>query len=133
MATIAQKIPKEALLDMLSKMWQIRAFEEKAEALFALGKVHGTMHLSIGQEASAVGAVSALQAGDYMTSTHRGHGHCIAKDADLKLMMAPMSILETWERLVLWVGALPLLLALHSAPTCVPQGRSVSASSAMAQ
>jgi len=95
MATIAQKIPKEALLDMLSKMWQIRAFEEKAEALFALGKVHGTMHLSIGQEASAVGAVSALQAGDYMTSTHRGHGHCIAKDADLRLMMAEFLGKET--------------------------------------
>ncbi|UCC76476.1 MAG: hypothetical protein JSW37_13380, partial [Anaerolineales bacterium] len=62
MATMTQEIPQETLLGMLSKMWQIRAFEEKAEDLFALGKVHGTMHLSIGQEASAVGAVSALQA-----------------------------------------------------------------------
>jgi acetoin:2,6-dichlorophenolindophenol oxidoreductase subunit alpha len=63
-------------------------FEEKAEELYALGKIHGTMHLSIGQEASAVGACLALQSDDYILSTHRGHGHSIAKGADLFLMMA---------------------------------------------
>jgi len=83
------------LIDMLSKMHRIRAFEEKADQLFALGKVHGTMHLSIGQEATAVGAVSALRADDYMVSTHRGHGQCIAKNADIKLMMAEFLGKET--------------------------------------
>jgi TPP-dependent pyruvate/acetoin dehydrogenase alpha subunit len=66
----------------------IRAFEEKAEELYTLGKIHGTMHLSIGMEASAVGAIAALRPDDLILSTHRGHGHCIAKGADLNLMMA---------------------------------------------
>jgi pyruvate dehydrogenase E1 component alpha subunit len=69
-------------------MVTIRAFEEKAEQLYALGKIHGTMHLSIGMEASAVGAVMALRPDDFILSTHRGHGHCIAKGADLNRMMA---------------------------------------------
>jgi pyruvate dehydrogenase E1 component alpha subunit len=73
---------------MLELMNTVRAFEEKAEELYTLGKIHGTMHLSIGMEASAVGSVLALEAGDLVLSTHRGHGHCIAKGADLKLMMA---------------------------------------------
>jgi pyruvate dehydrogenase E1 component alpha subunit len=88
-------LSKEKLSDMLSKMLKIRAFEQKAEELFAVGKVHGTMHLSIGQEGSAVGAVSALRSDDWMTSTHRGHGQCIAKNGDLKLMMAEFLGKET--------------------------------------
>jgi pyruvate dehydrogenase E1 component alpha subunit len=78
----------EMLHQALCKMYLIRYFEEKAEALYAMGKIHGTMHLSIGQEASAMGACLALHPDDLMLSTHRGHGHCIAKGADLKLMMA---------------------------------------------
>lgn len=73
---------------MLHLMQEVRAFEEKAEELYAQGKIHGTMHLSIGMEASAVGSVLALQSQDLILSTHRGHGHCIAKGADLNLMMA---------------------------------------------
>lgn len=73
---------------MLERMDLIRFFEEKADELFALGRVHGTMHLSIGQEASAVGACAALREDDLLLSTHRGHGHCIAKGAEVKLMMA---------------------------------------------
>jgi len=69
-------------------MYLIRAFEEKAEQLYMMGKVHGTMHLSIGMEASAVGSVAALRPDDYILSTHRGHGHCIAKGADLDRMVA---------------------------------------------
>jgi pyruvate dehydrogenase E1 component alpha subunit len=88
-------LSKKKLIDMLSKMLKIRAFEERAEELFALGKVHGTMHLSIGQEGCAVGAVSALRPNDWMTSTHRGHGHCIAKNGDLKRMMAEFLGKET--------------------------------------
>lgn len=70
-------------------MLLIRTFEERAEELFALGKVHGTMHLSIGQEATAMGVSSALRQGDYLLNTHRGHGHCLAwHDSDVNLMMA---------------------------------------------
>jgi pyruvate dehydrogenase E1 component alpha subunit len=69
-------------------MHLIRRFEEKAEDLYALGKVHGTMHLYIGEEAVAVGACLALRPDDYILSTHRGHGHCLAKGADVNLMMA---------------------------------------------
>ncbi|MDD5371191.1 MAG: thiamine pyrophosphate-dependent dehydrogenase E1 component subunit alpha, partial [Anaerolineaceae bacterium] len=79
-------------LQLYNKMYvlmhTIRAFEEKAEELYTQGKIHGTMHLSIGMEASAVGSVLALEPGDLILSTHRGHGHCIAKGADLNLMMA---------------------------------------------
>ena len=74
--------------DLLRQMYTIRAFEEMAEQLYAMGKIHGTMHLSIGMEASAVGAIAALRPDDLILSTHRGHGHCIAKGADLNLMMA---------------------------------------------
>ena len=74
--------------ELLRQMYTIRAFEEKAEQLYAMGKVHGTMHLSIGMEASAVGAIAALRPDDLILSTHRGHGHCIAKGADLNRMMA---------------------------------------------
>ena len=81
-------LESHVLYEALEKMYLIRAFEEKAESLYAMGKIHGTMHLSIGQEASAVGACLALRPHDYILSTHRGHGHCIAKGADLDLMMA---------------------------------------------
>jgi TPP-dependent pyruvate/acetoin dehydrogenase alpha subunit len=74
--------------ELLRQMFTIRAFEEMAEQLYALGKIHGTMHLSIGMEASAAGSVAGLQRDDLMLSTHRGHGHCLAKGADLNLMMA---------------------------------------------
>jgi pyruvate dehydrogenase E1 component alpha subunit len=81
--------------ELLRQMYTIRAFEEKAEQLYAMGKVHGTMHLSIGMEASAVGAIAALRPDDLILSTHRGHGHCIAKGADLNRMMAEFMGKET--------------------------------------
>lgn len=80
----------EEARELLTTMWRIRRFEEKVDDLFARGMLHGTMHLSIGQEASATGAVAALDADDYLTSTHRGHGHCIAKGADMELMLAEL-------------------------------------------
>lgn len=82
------EVSKEIAEQYLLQMYQIRVFEEQAEKSYMAGKIHGTMHLSIGQEASAVGSVSALGPKDLILSTHRGHGHCIAKGADLKLMMA---------------------------------------------
>jgi len=76
-------------------MYLIRLFEEQAEQLYIRGLIHGTMHLSIGQEASAVGACAALEPDDYILSTHRGHGHCIAKGAQIERMMAEFMGKET--------------------------------------
>ncbi len=82
------ELPREKLLWMLEKMLLTRYFEENAEALYTRGLVHGTMHLSIGMEASPVGSVAALEEGDFIIHHHRGHGHTIAKGADITRMMA---------------------------------------------
>ncbi len=86
--------PDEAR-EVIRTMWRIRRFEEAVDDLFARGLMHGTMHLSIGQEASATGVCLALRPDDAITSTHRGHGHCIAKGADLVAMMAELLAKET--------------------------------------
>lgn len=91
----ARDLPPARLIDLLRQMERIRAFEEMAEQLYMRGLIHGTMHLSIGQEACAVGAIAALEAHDFILSTHRGHGHCIAKGADLRKMMAEFMGKET--------------------------------------
>src|SRR3954452_20157488 len=67
------------LVEMQRRMLRIRGFEERVSALYRDGEVPGFVHLSIGQEASAVGACWPLQPADVITSTHRGHGHCLAK------------------------------------------------------
>jgi pyruvate dehydrogenase E1 component alpha subunit len=85
----------ESARHALLTMWTIRRFEEAVDDLFARGLMHGTMHLSIGQEASATGACMALRSDDAITSTHRGHGHCIGKGADLVRMMAELLAKET--------------------------------------
>ncbi|HBX81830.1 MAG TPA: pyruvate dehydrogenase (acetyl-transferring) E1 component subunit alpha [Propionibacteriaceae bacterium] len=77
-------------LAILRTMWRIRLFEEAVEDLYGRGMMHGTMHLSIGEEAVPTGACLALKDGDQITSTHRGHGHCIAKGADLGRSMAEL-------------------------------------------
>ncbi|MBX5328506.1 MAG: pyruvate dehydrogenase (acetyl-transferring) E1 component subunit alpha [Candidatus Bathyarchaeota archaeon] len=81
-------LPKDKLAEMLRKMFEIRLFEEKVFELYAQNLVPGTIHLYAGEEAVAVGVCSNLRKDDYITSTHRGHGHCIAKGADLKRTMA---------------------------------------------
>jgi pyruvate dehydrogenase E1 component alpha subunit len=81
-------LPKESLVKMYRKMLEIRFFEEKVFGLYGQNLVPGTIHLYAGEEAVAVGVCSALSKDDYITSTHRGHGHCIAKGADLKRTMA---------------------------------------------
>jgi pyruvate dehydrogenase E1 component alpha subunit len=78
----------ETLIGLYRTMCTIRHFEYMADKLYAAGKVHGTMHLSAGQEAVAAGASLALQPDDYLINHHRGHGHFIAKGADINLMMA---------------------------------------------
>jgi TPP-dependent pyruvate/acetoin dehydrogenase alpha subunit len=81
---------------MLQTMYDIRAFEEKAEELYMLGKTHGTMHLSIGQEGCAIGTSYALRRGeDFLLNHHRGHGHTLAWGGDLKPMMAEFLGKET--------------------------------------
>jgi len=81
-------VSRELAAQLLRHMYLTRAFEEQAEKSYMEGKIHGTMHLSIGQEASAAGSVSALRPTDYLLGHHRGHGLCISKGADLNLMMA---------------------------------------------
>jgi acetoin:2,6-dichlorophenolindophenol oxidoreductase subunit alpha len=78
----------QALEELLLRMWQIRAFEVRAMELFEENLIRGSVHPYVGMEAIAVGACAALGPDDFITSTHRGHGHCIAKGLDLKLMMA---------------------------------------------
>ena len=85
---IYDRLSPAQLREALRKMQLIRRFEESAEDAYTRGKSYGTMHLSIGQEASAVGICAALTDADYITSTHRGHGHCIAKGADVGRMFA---------------------------------------------
>jgi pyruvate dehydrogenase E1 component alpha subunit len=76
--------------EALATMWRIRLFEEAVEDLYGRGMMHGTMHLSIGMEAVPTGTCLNLVEGDQITSTHRGHGHCIARGADLGRMMAEL-------------------------------------------
>jgi pyruvate dehydrogenase E1 component alpha subunit len=75
---------------MLERMLDIRRFEERLAKMFLRGNIPGWVHLYIGQEASAVGVCSALRTDDRITSTHRGHGHLIAKGADMGRMMAEL-------------------------------------------
>jgi acetoin:2,6-dichlorophenolindophenol oxidoreductase subunit alpha len=82
------QLSNEQMIDMFTTMARIRAFETKLQAFFAEGKIPGFVHLYIGEEAVATGTCAALRKTDYITSTHRGHGHLIAKGGDLKLMMA---------------------------------------------
>lgn len=86
---------KETLVGILKKMLEIRVFEEKVFDLYAQNLVPGTIHLYAGEEAVAVGVCTSLRKDDYIISTHRGHGHCIAKGADLKRTMAEILGKET--------------------------------------
>ncbi len=79
--------------DMLRRMQTIRRFEERASEDYLAGNIYGVVHCYIGEEAVAVGVCAALEQRDQIISTHRGHGHCIAKGADLNRMMA-----ELWGR-----------------------------------
>lgn len=82
--------PPETQRDMLRLMQTIRRFEERASSDYLAGKIYGVVHCYIGEEAVAVGVCAALNRDDQIISTHRGHGHCIAKGADLNRMMAEL-------------------------------------------
>src|SRR5215204_187804 len=83
-------LPPDRQREILRQMLTIRRFEERASADYLAGKIYGVVHCYIGEEAVAVGVCSALGQGDRIISTHRGHGHCIAKGADLNRMMAEL-------------------------------------------
>jgi TPP-dependent pyruvate/acetoin dehydrogenase alpha subunit len=81
-------LTSEKMIQVYETMVKIRAFEDKVAKLFAEGKLPGFVHLYAGEEAIAAGVCAHLTERDYITSTHRGHGHCIAKGVDIKSMMS---------------------------------------------
>src|SRR6202030_1164438 len=83
-------LSKDQLLRMYRRMYSIREFEEHANDLYLRALMPGLTHLYEGEEAVAVGICEALQPDDYITSTHRGHGHCLAKGASPNLMFAEL-------------------------------------------
>ena len=88
-------VSKEKVLNFYETMLRIRLFEDRIVDLYSRGVIPGLAHLYIGEEAVAAGVCGTLREDDYITSTHRGHGHVIAKGADLKLMMAELFGRET--------------------------------------
>ena len=90
-----KKYDKTFLLNAYRKMATIRAYETKVEESFLAGELPGFTHLYIGEEACGVGVCENLNSDDYIESTHRGHGHCLAKGADVKKMMAELYGKET--------------------------------------
>ena len=89
-SSLSPNLPPDKQREMLRQMLTIRRFEERASADYHAGKIYGVVHCYIGEEAVAVGVCAALDRGDRIISTHRGHGHCIAKGADLNRMMAEL-------------------------------------------
>ena len=79
------------LVDLLRRMWLIRAFEEKVSALYSERQIVGLLHLSIGQEAVAVGVCGLLRQDDFVFGGHRSHGHALAKGADVNRLMAEIA------------------------------------------
>jgi len=85
-----KRLTKHEKIGLLRRMMEIRGFEDKVFELLARNVLKGASHVSAGQEAVPVGACSAITERDYVTSTHRGHGHCLALGGDLRLMMAEL-------------------------------------------
>ena len=85
-----EKYSNEQLLGFYRTMVRIREFEEHAAECFTKGMLAGNIHLSIGQEAAEAGAFATIEEKDYFTSTHRGHGHAIARGMDPKKCMAEL-------------------------------------------
>jgi pyruvate dehydrogenase E1 component alpha subunit len=88
-------IAKEKLIELLRTMMRIRRFEERVSREFADGNIPGSVHLYIGEEAVATGTIAHLRKDDYIMSTHRGHGHMIAKGGEFKRMMAELYAKKT--------------------------------------
>src|ERR1700756_2551299 len=88
--TIEPRLELEQTLHMYRQMAKIRAFEEQVNELYKSAKMPGLAHLYVGEEAVAVGVCEALRKDDFITSTHRGHGHCLAKGASVNRMFAEL-------------------------------------------
>jgi len=86
--SVSTQLDPQQLLKAYRSMRTIREFEERLHVEFATGEIPGFVHLYAGEEASAVGTMSHLNDADYVATTHRGHGHCIAKGVDVHEMMA---------------------------------------------
>jgi TPP-dependent pyruvate/acetoin dehydrogenase alpha subunit len=84
------EVSKEVLIDLYTRTLKVRLFEEKVWDLFGQNLVPGTLHLYLGQEAVAAGVTAALRKTDWVQSTHRGHGHVIAKGADMSKALAEL-------------------------------------------
>ena len=89
------RYPKELVLKMYQTMINIRTFETKVSDVFYQGRIQGSCHVYLGEEAGAAGVFAALREDDFAITTHRGHGHVLAKGADMKLMMAELFGKET--------------------------------------
>ena len=89
------EVETELLLRMYETAFTIRRFEQRAVEQYRLGNIRGYLHLYLGEEAIAVGAIAALQPDDYIVSTHRGHGHAMAKGHEPRRMMAELFGKET--------------------------------------
>ena len=89
-AVPAAEIGAELALRMYEQMQRIRSFEEQVDQLYRSAKMPGLAHLYVGEEAVAVGVCEALRRDDYITSTHRGHGHCLAKGASVDRMFCEL-------------------------------------------
>lgn len=94
-STAAAHLTAADLREAYARMLRIRHFEQRVSRLYASGEIPGFVHVSIGQEASAVGACWPLRDGDVITSTHRGHGHCLARGLDVRSMMAELMARQT--------------------------------------
>ncbi len=90
-----KKYPKDLLVDFYMVAYRIRVFETECIKLYRQGLVKGYFHPYLGQEAIATGVCAALDKGDYIASNHRGHGHCIARGASIKKMIAELMQKET--------------------------------------
>jgi pyruvate dehydrogenase E1 component alpha subunit len=85
-----ERMSKKRYIEIYRKLMLVRKFEEKVDELFRAGVIYGTVHTSVGQEAVSVGVAEALNPDDYVLATHRGHGHCLMRGAEPKLMMAEL-------------------------------------------
>ena len=89
-AVLTARLDSDLARRLLGQMALIRRFEEKAAEMYALGKIGGFLHLYIGQEAVAVGAISTVRPDDYAIASYREHGHCLAKGSDPRRVMAEL-------------------------------------------
>ncbi len=87
---VTPKVDRETARQLYAQMLLIRRFEEKTAEMYALGKIGGFLHLYVGEEAVAVGAISVLRPDDYVIASYREHGHCLAKGSDPRRVMAEL-------------------------------------------